>query len=67
MSEDGDRLARVIAPDGYLVLGAAETVVGLTSNFRPIPDKRALYGPAAAPSRTIGALQRPLAAVGSAR
>jgi chemotaxis protein methyltransferase CheR len=61
-----DRLARVIASDGYLVLGAAETVVGLTSNFRPIADKRALYGPATAPARTIGALQRPLAAVGSA-
>jgi len=25
-----DRLARQIEPDGYLVLGAAETVVGLT-------------------------------------
>jgi chemotaxis protein methyltransferase CheR len=40
-----DRVARVIESDGYLVLGAAETVVGLTSSFRPIPDKRALYGP----------------------
>ena len=28
-----------------LVLGAAETVIGLTSTFRPIPDKRALFGP----------------------
>jgi chemotaxis protein methyltransferase CheR len=40
-----ERIARVIVPDGYLVLGAAETVVGLTNSFRPIPDKRALYGP----------------------
>jgi chemotaxis protein methyltransferase CheR len=40
-----DRIARVIASDGFLVLGAAETVVGLTSSFQPIPDKRALYGP----------------------
>lgn len=40
-----DRLARVMEPDGYLVLGAAETVVGLTQSFKPIPDKRALYGP----------------------
>ena len=31
-----DRMARVIAPDGYLALGAAETVVGLTDSFKPI-------------------------------
>src|SRR5262245_43103643 len=35
-----DRLARQIEPDGYLVLGAAETVVGLTGRFRPHPDHR---------------------------
>jgi chemotaxis protein methyltransferase CheR len=27
------------------VLGAAETVVGLTDTFRPIPDRRGLYKP----------------------
>ncbi len=43
-----DRIARVIESDGYLVLGAAETVIGLTRSFRPIPDKRALYGPSPA-------------------
>ena len=57
-----ERIARVIVPDGYLVLGAAETVVGLTSSFRPIPDKRALYGPNTAPVRTVGGFQRPAAA-----
>jgi chemotaxis protein methyltransferase CheR len=40
-----DRLARVIEPDGYLVMGAAETVVGLTKSLKPIADKRSLYGP----------------------
>jgi chemotaxis protein methyltransferase CheR len=40
-----DRMARIIEPDGYLVMGAAETVVGLTNNFKPIADRRALYGP----------------------
>jgi chemotaxis protein methyltransferase CheR len=35
----------VIAHDGYLMLGAAETVVGLTESFKPIPDKRGLYAP----------------------
>ena len=30
-----NRLARAIEPDGFLVLGAAETVVGLTDVFKP--------------------------------
>ncbi len=38
-----NRLARSTASDGYLVLGAAETVVGLTDGFRTLPDKRDLY------------------------
>jgi chemotaxis protein methyltransferase CheR len=40
-----DRVARIIEPDGYLVLGAAETVVGLTESFKPLPDHRGLYVP----------------------
>ena len=40
-----ERLARTIERDGYLVLGAAETVVGLTDSFKPFADKRGLYGP----------------------
>jgi len=28
--------------DGFLMLGAVETVVGLTDIFRPFPDKRGL-------------------------
>ena len=39
------RLARVTEPDGYLVLGAAETVVGLTDIFKPLADRRGLYVP----------------------
>ena len=39
------RLAKVTANDGYLALGAAETVVGLTDTFRPVPDRRGLYSP----------------------
>jgi chemotaxis protein methyltransferase CheR len=45
-----DRLARQIEHDGYLVLGAAETVVGLTERFRPHPDRRGLYMPNAKPA-----------------
>jgi chemotaxis protein methyltransferase CheR len=39
------RIARVTAPHGYLVLGAAETVVGLTDLFKPVPERRGLYAP----------------------
>jgi chemotaxis protein methyltransferase CheR len=40
-----NRLARITAGDGYLVLGAAETVVGLTDRFRTVPELRGLYVP----------------------
>ena len=43
-----DRLARIVEPDGVLVLGAAETVVGLTDAFKPLPERRGLYRPTAA-------------------
>ena len=39
------RLARSMEADGFLVLGAAETVVGLTEAFKPIADRRGLYRP----------------------
>ena len=37
------RLARSIESDGFLMLGAAETVVGLTDAFKPYPERRGLY------------------------
>lgn len=40
-----NRLAKATEPDGFLVLGAAETVVGLTDAFRPYPEWRGLYRP----------------------
>ena len=40
-----ERAARAVERDGYLVLGAAETVVGLTDSFKPVPDRRGLYSP----------------------
>jgi chemotaxis protein methyltransferase CheR len=41
-----NRLAKVIEADGFLVLGAAETVVGLSAGFNPYPERRGLYHPA---------------------
>jgi chemotaxis protein methyltransferase CheR len=37
------RICRMLAPDGYLTLGAAETVVGLTAAFKPHAERRGLY------------------------
>jgi chemotaxis protein methyltransferase CheR len=39
------RLAKLMEPDGFLALGAAETVVGLTDVFKPLADRRGLYRP----------------------
>ena len=50
------RLAKRMETDGFLALGAAETVVGLTDAFKPHPDKRGLYRPnrVSAPSLVPG-------------
>jgi chemotaxis protein methyltransferase CheR len=52
-----ERIARQMPRDGYLMLGAAETVVGLTDCFVPLPEKRGLYM-AADPARRSPALGR---------
>jgi chemotaxis protein methyltransferase CheR len=60
-----NRLARQVEPDGFLVLGAAETVVGLTEAFKPIPDRRGLYRPnAAGQSAAAGGAPRVAAVAG---
>jgi len=41
------KIARISRADGYLVLGAAETVVGLSDAFRPVADLRGVYVPVA--------------------
>jgi chemotaxis protein methyltransferase CheR len=40
-----ERIARQLPQDGYLMLGAVETVVGLTDRLKPFADKRGLYAP----------------------
>jgi chemotaxis protein methyltransferase CheR len=61
------RLARGMEGDGFLVLGAAETVVGLTDVFKPFPDRRGLYRPSgtrAAVSQGAGSMPRIAAMAG---
>jgi chemotaxis protein methyltransferase CheR len=57
-----ERLAKMMEADGMLMLGAAETVVGMTDAFKPYPDRRGLYQPNLARSARpgLGAMQPPL-------
>jgi chemotaxis protein methyltransferase CheR len=40
-----ERVAKVLDHDGVLLLGAAESVVGISDAFKPYPEKRGLYRP----------------------
>ena len=60
-----DRIARITERDGYLVLGAAETVVGLTDSFKPVADRRGLCAPN--PRTRASAAPPRLALVGGGR
>jgi chemotaxis protein methyltransferase CheR len=40
-----ERLAKVVESDGFMVLGAAESVVGISDAFKPHPERRGLYRP----------------------
>ena len=57
------RISKLMAPDGFLVLGAAETVVGLSSSFEPVPGQRGLYRVAQA-GAAKSSTTMPLRAVG---
>jgi chemotaxis protein methyltransferase CheR len=61
-----DRLSRMMEPDGVLALGAAESVVGITSAFKPYPDRRGLYRPNVAPAARGGITPIGLRAAASA-
>ncbi|MDA5193169.1 CheR family methyltransferase [Govanella unica] len=38
-----NRMRDALSPDGVLFLGAAETVLGLTDRFKPVPGHRGMY------------------------
>ncbi|MFK8033100.1 MAG: protein-glutamate O-methyltransferase CheR [Hyphomicrobiales bacterium] len=57
-----DRLSGALAPDGFLALGAAETVVGISDKFKPIPQKRGLYGTGSNVKTTAGSANSRIAA-----
>jgi chemotaxis protein methyltransferase CheR len=40
-----ERVSKVLDHDGVLLLGAAESVVGISDAFKPYPEKRGLYRP----------------------
>lgn len=52
-----ERIAKRMPKDGFLVLGAAETVIGITDAFEPLTGHRGLYVPAqsAAAAKPSGA------------
>jgi chemotaxis protein methyltransferase CheR len=65
-----ERVAKVLDHDGVLLLGAAESVVGISDAFKPYPEKRGLYRPnlnrAARPYPPTRLQQQALKAVASA-
>jgi chemotaxis protein methyltransferase CheR len=64
-----NRLAKAMESDGFLVLGAAETMVGLTEVFKPYPERRGLYRPSG-PRATLapaGAAMPKMAAMAAGR
>jgi chemotaxis protein methyltransferase CheR len=61
-----ERMAKLVDADGFLVLGAAESVVGISDAFKPFPERRGLYRPnsaRAAKPGLAGAMPQRVAAV----
>lgn len=61
-----DRLAKVLEPDGFLALGAAESVVGISETFKPYVERRGFYRPNHVRASRGGVTMMPLRAVASA-
>jgi chemotaxis protein methyltransferase CheR len=64
-----ERLAKLVEADGFMVLGAAESVVGISDAFKPYPERRGLYSPNAnrgARPGIVAAMPQALRSVASA-
>jgi chemotaxis protein methyltransferase CheR len=48
-----EAIAGQMSPDGMLYLGGAETVLGLTTRFAPLPAERGVYGLVPAPAAIL--------------
>jgi chemotaxis protein methyltransferase CheR len=48
-----ERMARLMPNDGVLALGAAETVLGITDKFKPMPQQRGMYALNLAPPAPV--------------
>lgn len=59
-----DGISSLLAPDGYVVLGAAETVLGISDKLKPVGGKKGLYVPVdhvpaeAAPAATVSEIPK---------
>lgn len=49
-----ERMSRQLSNDGFLFLGGAETVVGITNKFQTMPNQRGLYQQAGADHKLAG-------------
>jgi len=51
-----ERIAAQMPPDGFLILGAAETVIGITDVFEPVKGSRGLYKLAGAEETKVSSI-----------
>ena len=56
-----EAIAGLMPPDGLLYLGGAETVLGITSRFAPMPNERGVYGVVAAGAAPAAAVRMAVA------
>lgn len=48
-------ISRLMPPDGTLYLGGAESVIGVSRNFMPLPNERGVYTPTDSPPTAVPA------------